>query len=240
MSRKRSTKDLFVIDNINLIQQHWTCYVNIGKMLRARGCDYDETEDIINISFIDFKKMLADTDNVIPVITIENENRKYLTHVTMYPLDTVQKKSILVHLENLISQDLLDGYSHNIIFVGTDKSTPKIKKIFADRPFVKGSGKRIIYETFLLSFFFENLIDNHLVDPTREVPKEEIAELVAKDPTFVVTALPVLLTTDPISAYYGFPSGTVVEVKRTDEVFATGMTMYRYVMSQRQLMANQG
>jgi DNA-directed RNA polymerase subunit H (RpoH/RPB5) len=234
--RKRTTKKTsLAIDEPDSLYQIWTCYINIGKMLKNRGCIPSEVEELTDVDFDTFKKEVEDNDMVVPSFSVENERRKYLSHVIIYPLDQVVKKNVLVNIEEMLSAELPEDYVHNIIFIGTEKSTSKIKKILNDKPFSKEYGK-IIYESLSLAFFYDDKVSNVICDPMRELSQEEVEDLKYNDSGFDPKNLPILLTSDPMCMYYGFPTGTIVEVIRTDDVFVQ-MTAYRIVQTIRQVTA---
>jgi len=234
--RKRSTKKTsFAIDEPDSLYQIWTCYINIGKMLKNRGCIIEDVDELTNMDFETFKKEVEDNDMVVPSFSVENERRKYLSHVIIYPLDQVVKKNVLINIEEMLNTELPDDYIHNIIFIGTEKSTSKIKKILNDKPFAKEYGK-IIYESLSLAFFYDDKVSNVICDPMRELSQEEIEELKHNDSGFDPKNLPTLLTSDPMCMYYAFPIGTIVEIIRTDDVFVK-MTAYRIVKTIRQVTA---
>jgi len=237
--RKRTSKKTsFAVDEPDSLYQIWTCYINIGKMLKNRGCIESEVDELTDLDFETFKKEVEDNGMVVPSFSVENERRKYLSHVTIYPLDQVVKKNVLVNIEEMLNVELPDDYTHNIIFIGTEKSTSKIKKILNDKPFAKEYGK-IIYESLSLAFFYDDKVSNEICDPMRELIQEEVENLKHNDSGFDPKHLPYLLTSDPMCMYYGFPTGTIVEVIRKDEVFGE-MTAYRIVQTIRQVTARNG
>jgi hypothetical protein len=234
-SKRKKVKDIFDIKDINSVDQLWMCYVNVAKMLIARGSTEKSIVDVTKTELIDFKNTINQNNNAVPTITCNNDKRGCTTFVTIYPLDTVQKDAILSHINGLITQEIPENYYHNVIFVATEKSLPKLKKILSDNPFVKSENKKIKYESFQIDTFFENIIDNILCPKMRELSKQEIDALVASDPTLNVEELPILLSSDAMAMFYSFPLNAVIEVQRNDEVFATGMTAYRIVKSFRQI-----
>jgi hypothetical protein len=73
----------------------------------------------------------------------------------------------------------------------------------------------------------------------RELTSDEVLALQESDPTINIKDLPILLTSDAMSMFYGFPINSIIEVTRDDEVFATGMTAHRIVQSMRQVSMRQ-
>lgn len=218
---------VFSVDPNDLLSI-WSYYKNIGKMLTNRGC---EKETLTDLSFVEFREHAEERDMSIEPLIVENPRRKYLTSVTLYTLDKVDAKHILSHVEDLLLHDLPEGYTHNIIFVTKEKFVSKIKKIFAERPFFKEYGK-INYETFDIAFFYDDKISNIMCVPMRELSSAEVQTIKERDRGFNPDFLPALLTSDPMCMYYGFPIGTVVEIKEDDEVFGH-MTMHRVVTTLR-------
>jgi DNA-directed RNA polymerase subunit H (RpoH/RPB5) len=208
-------------------------------MLVARGCSDKRLSEIEEMSSLQFKNMVNDNNNTIPHITTINKRRNYKVSVILYPLDSVQKEALLNHINAIISTPIDEAQQYNIIFVATAKSLPKIKKILADRPFVKSENKKIVYESFQIDNFFENIIDNELCPKMRELTSDEVLALQESDPTINIKDLPILLTSDAMSMFYGFPINSIIEVTRDDEVFATGMTAHRIVQSMRQVSMRQ-
>jgi len=238
----RAKRDIleFAIDKPDKMESFHLNYVNIGKMFKNRGIEDKVIEDMINMDYATFRKMVEDNNMSIPQINVVNEHRKYLTHIIIYPMDQVQKNKIMTAIKKIVSAKLPGPeYSHNVVFIGTEKSETKIKKHTIGNPFSRSDNK-VVYQTFGLDFFDENIVDNELCDPMFEVSQEEYDEYVLKNPGFIKDDLPVILMNDPIVIYYGWPKNTLIKIKRKDEVDVVGCDAYRVTRTLKSQISKNG
>lgn len=189
----------------------------ILEMLHDRGYDISEyPKNIDNVEIIErFRKDTLD-------LFVSHTTESYKIYVRFYKLfssdvKTFGKKELQQTIDE-IRKKFVDETVRFIILLHQDPTPPAKRALETDL-------ERYRYvEVYPINRFLFNITRHRLVPKHRRMTEEEIQKLYQ---TYDCTKnqLPKILITDPISQYYGYTPGDVIEITRSG-IPTTGRSIY--------------
>lgn len=182
------------------------------KLVKRRGYDVGDEQNILNYTsdqFIDIyvpyaKSQKKSVRNILTNIYKNEEGDK----LYVYFADVTDSKQLGVK----IIQDFIDGMhnfkARNGIIITSNPLSPDSKKK------IQSLSAYNIY-TFTENEMSYDPTEHYLTPEHRALSREDQREFLEKN-NISIDQLPIILTTDMISRYYGFQTGQVIKINRTN------------------------
>ena len=196
------------------------------KMVQRRGYEISKEESLLSYTFeqfLDAYVPFAEKENKslreVFSTTYKNPEQKKLVVYFAEP----SKKQLGVEVFGDFLKEMNDQKSNNGIIITGSALTPATKKEISKLP------SNNIY-TFMEDEMTYDPTEHFLVPKHRALSVEEQRNFLNKN-DISIDQLPTILTTDMISRYYGFQTGQVIEIKRTNlyDTIVQYSTSYRVV-----------
>lgn len=172
----------------------------ILEMMKDRG--YNISKHIKDIPFELFIETIAD-DNL--EILFEKDDKSKLVVYFFTEIKSISKKNFKSICDKLISKYEDDNL--NIILIFPSKPSSSIKKEIVNTP------KYFNIQLYELKHLIIN-ITKHKLQPKFRVLTDDNIKEICSSLSIPKEQFPKILTTDPISRYYGVKRGQVFEIKR--------------------------
>lgn len=189
----------------------------ILEMLNDRG--YDCSSYPIDIDEVEIIERFQQDTLDIFVPRREGNYKMYVRFYKIYSFDvkTFGKKELQQTVDDIRS-NYPDDDIHFIILLHQEPTPPAKKALETDIERYKH------VEVYQINRFVFNITKHRLVPKHRKMDENEVRELMEK---YGCTRgqLPKIFSTDPVSQYYGFRSGDVIEITRYN-IPTTGRSMY--------------
>lgn len=175
-------------------------FKNMMQMIRDRSYHIDQQEQD-KISRLkteeEYDKYMNDCNFVLVHATHQQTNNPLI--VLYHGLKNVKgNKNIIQNIQTKIEQ--YDSHIFIIMILNYEIQMTRMQKI-------RGN-----VQIFHISFFYRNIMQHELMAQYRLVPKSEYEPLFKKN-GLTRQQLPIMFVTDPVSIYYHFKIGDIVEIK---------------------------
>jgi len=197
------------------------------KMVKRRGYDISREEPLLSYTFQQF------VDVYIP---FAEKQKKSLREVFSTSYKNKEGKKLVVYFADISGSKQLGVDTLGEVLKEMEEVKTKNAIIITSNPLSSSSRKKISeLLTYNIYTFMENEMaydptEHFLVPEHRALSVEEQRDFLMRN-NISIDQIPSILTTDMISRYYGFRTGQVIEIKRTNfyDTIVQHSTSYRVV-----------
>jgi DNA-directed RNA polymerase I, II, and III subunit RPABC1 len=197
------------------------------EMCTDRGYDVPESHSSVLQSIDEFKRHFVQGDTVVQWNDMMFSCRRQQDSdaLQVYFID---KPMIIGEDIQATAQSARTAGINHVILVHSGKINPFAKKTKDLLASGRDGGTPFMVETFELDEVVVNITKHELVPKHEPLTEEEVADML-KAHSLQLSMLPRILSSDPLSRYFGMRRGQVLKITRKSETAGT-YTTYRQVL----------